>query len=422
MKNKTILSSTDLKQIVHGRQVFIWGARHDGFAARCVLQRHGITQTAFIDSSLSLQGKTAFELPIYLPEAFFAKFTAEDSFIFIASGFYADEITDMCRENGFKTKKDLYVYGELRHFNYQIDVSGSCNLRCISCPRGNFPKHRKPGFMKPEIYEKLLVKILQDDPYTGLITLYNWGEPLLNKDLPEIIRLTNQYGLLSAVSSNLALEMDFSEVIRAQPTWFRVSNSGWGENYEITHTGAKWQVFYENLFKLRDWCQQFHPDLIVEVFYHIYAHNRDDYVRMKQLCDELAFTIRYRHAALAPLDNIEKIMEGESVSPEADKTLSLQALSVEEVIRLATAPEEIKRPCYYEDHLWINWDLQVANCMEWYKPGINLVDKDFLSVTIDELVDARNNNPFCRHCKERGIHRVFCVYGDEKLISIKQSI
>ncbi len=422
MKNKNVLSSEDLKKIVRGRQVFIWGARHDGFAARCVLQRHGIKQTAFIDSSLSLQGKKSFELPIYLPESFFEKFTPDNSFIFIASGFYADEISDMCQENGFNPKTDLYVYGELRHFNYQVDVSGSCNLRCISCPRGNFSEHRKPGFMTPEVYEKLLKKVLREDPYTGLITLYNWGEPLLNKDLPELIRLTNQHGLLSAISSNLSLDMDFSEVVKAKPTWFRVSNSGWGDNYEITHTGAKWQVFYDNLFKLRDWSQKFHPDLIVEVFFHIYQHNRDDYLLMKELCDELGFTIRYRHAALAPLDNIEKIMEGAPVSLEADKTRELQALSVEEVIGLATTAEEIKRPCYYEDHLWINWDLQVANCMEWYKPGLNLVDKDFLSASIDELIEARNNNSFCEHCKERGIHRVFCVYGDEKLITKKQSI
>ena len=272
MKNENILSPKDLKALVRGRQVFIWGARRDGFAARSVLEGHGIMQMAFIDSSLALRGKTAFDLPIYLPESFFSKFTAADCFILIASGFYADEITDMCQAHGFKAKIDLYSYGELRCFNYQVDVSGTCNLRCISCPRGNFPEHRKPGFMKPDVYEKLIQKILRDDPYTGLVTLYNWGEPLLNKDLPEIIRLTNQYGLLSAISSNLCLEMDFSEVVKAKPTWFRVSNSGWGENYEITHTGATWQVFYENLFKLRDWCHEFHPGMIIEVFFHIYRH------------------------------------------------------------------------------------------------------------------------------------------------------
>lgn len=422
MKMNNILSIESLKQLIRDRQVFIWGARHDGFAARRVLQRHGIVLTAFIDSSSALQEKTAFGLPIFLPETFFSNCIADHCFILIASGFYADEITEMCSLNGFTPKMDIINYAELRHFNYQIDVSGSCNLRCISCPRGNFHEHRKLGFMRPDVYEKLIKKILEDDPYTGLITLYNWGEPLLNKDLPEIVRLTNQYGLLSAISSNLSLKMDFSEVIKAKPTWFRVSNSGWGSNFELTHTGAKWSVYYDNLFKLRDWCQDFHPDLIVEVFFHIYNHNRGDYILIKELCNQLGFTIRYRHAALAPLDNIERIMDEKSISPEAEQTRSLQALSVKEVIGLATASEEIKRPCYYEDHLWINWDLQVANCMEWYKPDLNLVDKDFLSATIDELIYARNNNQFCNRCKARGIHRVFCVYGDEKLVSSKKSI
>jgi len=56
------------------------------------------------------------------------------------------------------------VYRELRRFNYQVDVSGMCNLHCISCPRGNWPRHRKPGFYGPLKYMAgLLTKFLRDD-------------------------------------------------------------------------------------------------------------------------------------------------------------------------------------------------------------------------------------------------------------------
>lgn len=422
MISKTFIQPVKLKTLIGNKSLFIWGARHDGYAASVVFKRIGCEQAGFIDSSISLKGKRAFGYPIMLPEDFFAKYSKDNSFIIIASGFYADEILQQCEINGFCKEENVLIYGELRKFNYQVDVSGSCNLRCISCPRGNFSLHRKPGFMSPETYEKLLQKILKDDPYTGIISLYNWGEPLLNRSLPEIVRLTNRYSLLSAISSNLNLNFDFEDVIAAQPTWFRVSTSGWGKNYEITHTGGKWELFYDNLFKLKEFREKHHPDMIVEVFFHIYKHNREDYARIQDLCDSFGFTVRYRHAALAPLDNIEKIREHEDISPQAEKTRSLQVLTVEEALGLAEDPREKSRPCYYEDHLWINWDLHIAHCMEWYRPGLNLVETDFLSVSLEDLVEARNTSEFCRRCRERGIHRVFCVYGDEKLIARKESL
>ncbi len=422
MINKTYIEPSSLKGMIAKRKLFIWGARHDGYAASHVLKRIGIEQTGFIDSSLSLQGTQAFGYPILLPDDFFDRFSNSNAFILIASGFYIDEISKICREHSFRKINDFLIFGELRNFNYQVDVSGICNLKCISCPRGNYSDHRSPGFMSPQTYEKLILKILKDDPYTGIISLYNWGEPLLNKKLPEIVRLTNQYSLLSAISTNLSLKMDFEAVIAAKPTWFRISNSGWGKNYEITHTGAKWDVFYDNLFKLKKYREKHHPEMIIELFFHIYNHNQDDYIKIKKLCDLLGFTIRYRHAALAPLDNIEKIRDHTPVNAAVDQTRKLQVLKVEEAIKLAESPEEIIRPCYYEDHLWINWDLHVAQCMEWYRPGLNLVEKDFLSVSQEDLIRARNNNDFCKKCKEKGIHRVYCIYGDEKIISLKGSL
>jgi MoaA/NifB/PqqE/SkfB family radical SAM enzyme len=420
MNKNTIPSPDDLRAYIDNRRVFIWGARHEGYSTLQVFQRLGFPVEGFIDSSLSLQGTQAFELDILLPETFLEVADKNNAFIVIASGFFADEIAKICSEHGFGVRKDFISYHELKRFNYQVDISGVCNLKCISCPRGNFEVHRPAGFMSAEIYAQVLEKILQEDPYTGIITLYNWGEPLLNKDLPEIIKITTERGVHSAVSTNLSLKIDFEKVIKAKPTWFRVSNSGWGKNYEITHTGGDWELFLRNLYKLKEYKEKHHPEMLVEVFFHIYSHNRDDYDKMQTLCDELGFTLRYRHAALAPLDNIEKVIDGVALDAQSLQTRELQFLKVEEVIPLAMAQKD--RPCYYETHLWINWDLHVAQCMEWYRPDLNLVESSFLDTPIDALWKAREESEFCKKCKAKGIHRVYCVYGDEKLIHEKHSL
>ena len=410
----------ELKTAIAARDVYIWGARHEGYAARLALIRNDIPVAGYIDSSPALSDTTAFDLRIQSPKTFFLKAKNVDAFIVVSSGFYSDEIVITCEENGWVKNVDFVIFGELRRFNYQVDVTGMCNLKCISCPRGNWPRHRKPGFMGTETYEKLVDKILTDDPWTGIITLYNWGEPLLNPKLPEIIEMTRKKGLLSAISSNLAMNKDFEPVVKAGPDWFRISNSGWGENYEVTHTGAKWDVFISNCRKLSEYRKKHRPDMIVEFFFHIYSHNRGDIERISGLCDELGFTLRYRHAALAPLDNIALLVEGGEVSAAATQTRETQFLHVEEVMELARSERD--RPCYYMDHIWIDWDLSVAHCMEWYDPSLKLFDKDFMSVTLDEIESARVNSDHCKSCMERGIHRAYCVYGDEKLIAAKSSI
>jgi len=50
--------------------------------------------------------------------------------------------------------------------------------------------------------------------------------------------------------------------------------------------------------------------MLIELFFHIYSHNREDFSKMEGTCDELGFTLRYRHAALAPLDNIALVEQG----------------------------------------------------------------------------------------------------------------
>jgi len=413
------LNPQNLIDLIDGRDVFIWGARHDGYAIRLALSRYDIQVTQFIDSSPALKGTTAFGLDIDSPDNFFKSHTPKNSVIIIASGFYADEISQSCDSQGWTKDQDYLLYRELRRFNYQVEVTGYCNLKCISCPRGNWPIHRPTGLMSAEVYQKLIDKIIKDDPWTGIITLYNWGEPLLNPELPEIIKTTRENGLLSAISSNLAMKKDFERVVEADPDWFRISNWGWGENYEKTHTGGKWEVFLENCYKLAEYKKRHNSKMLVELFFHIYSHNREDFPKMQALCDELGFTLRYRHAALAPLDNIALVVEGAETTQAAQKTRDIQFLHVEEVMGMAEA--EKNRPCFYMDHLWIDWNLTVAHCMEWSDPSLILFD-DFMKVSLDEITPARVNSAHCQSCMSKGIHRAYNVYGDEKLIAQKSSI
>jgi len=409
----------DLKERFRTREIYLWGARQLGFSILKTLRREGLEPKGFLDSSPDLAGQTVLGLPVSAPETVLMRPTAE-IFIVITSGFYAEEIGEACRRAGLAEGRDYVAAAELQQLDYQIDVSGLCNLKCISCPRGNFSPQPEAGFMKPEVFDRVLAKIVREDPLVGAVALYNWGEPLLNPDLPEMIGLCRQHGLDAAISSNLSFRRDFSEVIKARPTWFRVSVSGYGANYEITHTGGRWDWFLENLHTLKHLKEEHHPEMEVEVFYHIYKNRAEDYKRLRDLCGSLGFTMRLRHAALAPLDNVEAIISGRPVSPAAMKTGELQALGIGEAMEMARAQRHL--PCPYTRCLWITWDLKVSQCMEWYQPDLRLVEGDFLSVPLADILAARRASEFCRACRERAIHRCFLVYGDESLIEKRGSL
>jgi hypothetical protein len=79
-------------------------------------------------------------------------------------------------------------------------------------------------------------------------------------------------------------------------------------------------------------------------------------------------------------------------------------------------------PCPYLRCLWITWDLKIMHCMEWYDPSLTLTDTDFLNTPIQAIKKARNESPFCEHCRSEGIHRCFLVFGDESLIQKRNSL
>lgn len=409
----------ELQRVVGNRDLYFWGARH-GYGMCRVFQRLGFQPKGFIDSSETLVGQSILGYPVYLPHEILGK-PGRTPYVVITSSFFADEISAQCRGYGLIDEVDFIPFMHMQKFDYQVDISGSCNLRCISCPRGNMPEQPKAGFMSAETYEKILDKILREDPFTGVVTLYNWGEPLLNPALPRILQITHDRGLLAAISSNLNVRRDFSDVIRQKPMWFRISVSGFEKSYEITHTGGDWNLLLANMRLLKTWREQYHPDMVVEMFYHIYKHNNtDDFHKMKALCEELGFTFRYRHAALAPLDNIQAVLEGRELNEPVRKTMELQILPVEEAMAIARGQQD--KECCYERCLWITWDGHVSQCMEWYAQGKRLVPDGFLATPLEEIIAARTTNAFCDKCREQAIHRCYVVYGDEALITQRKSV
>ena len=82
--------------------------------------------------------------------------------------------------------------------NILFEATSHCNARCTYCPTGRanlFKKDFKKQFLSPDLFERSIRYMLDNhiiDSNT-VVSFFNKGEPLLNKDLPEIIKIANKH-------------------------------------------------------------------------------------------------------------------------------------------------------------------------------------------------------------------------------------
>jgi len=84
-------------------------------------------------------------------------------------------------------------------FNLMIEPTNACNLRCPTCPTGAGKLNRPKRSMKLEEFTGIVDQV---KGYVENITLWNYGEPFLNKDLLNMVRYAVSNDIRITVSTN----------------------------------------------------------------------------------------------------------------------------------------------------------------------------------------------------------------------------
>lgn len=398
-----------LKKIALNKSIWVWGAGNQGRGMAQSLINMGIPLQGFVDNSIEQQQQSVLCQKVLSPDTFFNG-DYQKCFVIVASFFFENEITDICLRRGLSPGEDFVSYTQLKPFDYAVEVSGKCNLRCLSCPRAHGQAgHPSPGFMTLDVFKKVLDKIMAESPLVGNIQLYQWGEPLLNPQLPQIIQHANKKGIKCAVSSNLNLKTDYQQLIRSKPEWLRISCSGTGDNYEITHTGGKWDRFLGNLKEIALWRNRYHPSMKVELFYHIYRHNNGkDLSCARDICQTNGFQFHPVNAYLIGLDDVLRHSEGDALPYETRLAEEMLPIRLSEGMQLAR--EEKHLACSAMRCLLINADMRVSNCMMYYDREGNTAAENYLETPLAQIEDRRQKCRLCKRCQAQAMHRYCHVY------------
>jgi radical SAM protein with 4Fe4S-binding SPASM domain len=97
----------------------------------------------------------------------------------------------------------------------EIEINSDCNRACAYCPNSKTERKNK-GRMSEELFRRILTQ-LQEINYKGRISYHFYGEPLLNPDLDEFLKLTREYlpesRMLIYSNGTLMTEKRFHELV-----------------------------------------------------------------------------------------------------------------------------------------------------------------------------------------------------------------
>lgn len=292
---------------------------------------------------------------------------------------------------------------ESPNYVYTIDIVGTCNLRCPTCPVGNMPMgDRTKGFMPVETFGKIVEKIAAESPDRApQVWLFNWGEPLLHPDLPAFVGILNDHSMPSYLSSNLNIKRGIDALMAADPTDLKISISGVSdETYAITHTRGKIDRVVDNMRKIRRSMDRHGSDTRVWVGHHIYRHNQHEIETMAELCRELGFAHHPIPAFFQPLEKLVQIAKGETL---AEPVLDLLIEHPRDYIRRFAEVRDERFDCELRfNQTVINHDGSVALCCSTYSSE-NQLGVQFLDHDHEALARLKYEHSFCGECYRHGL-------------------
>jgi len=161
-----------------------------------------------------------------------------------------------------------------------MEPTNACNLRCPVCPT-HFAMKRERGFMDMELL-KSAIDEFKDSSRKPQISFNFAGEPLLSKNLPEMIKYAKDKGHKTFVSTNTTLlsEEMAGKFILSGLDSIHVCLDGFNkkahESYRMGSNFEEVKNNIENFVKKRKYLGRKNPSICLQVLLTSYSENQMD--------------------------------------------------------------------------------------------------------------------------------------------------
>lgn len=186
----------------------------------------------------------------------------------------------------FSFRRSVEV-GVSRPVFLSVETSGLCQLKCPECDltlHGLISKSKSNALIRPDVYRKLLDELA---PELFHLILYFQGEPLLNNNLTEYIRLAHKNRIFTSLSTNgqlLNSEMA-RKLVESGLDKLIISVDGTTQDvYEKYRVGGNLEKTLEGIRLIVKWKSQLHSAFpLVELQFLVLRTNEHQIEDVKRL-------------------------------------------------------------------------------------------------------------------------------------------
>lgn len=300
-----------------------------------------------------------------------------------------------------------------------IDIVGSCNLSCPSCPSGA-PKKNRGGKMSLDMFRRILAKLEKEQP-GATVSIFNWTEPMVHLQIADFIEAIRPHGLKSRISSNLNIIRDVDRIAAASPDYMTISLSGFTQDvYVVGHEGGEIEVVKENMRLLSGALKKAKATTEVTVYYHKYLHNLHEVDLMKQYAESLGFSFGAGWAYYMPIERVQAYIEGRLPPSEVEFIEGRFALNIKKAME--TAKQFRDEPCLFPTtQLTIDCRGNVQLCCSVYDAGRFTIGS-YLDSPWNEIEHKLQTHSYCSECGQNGLHVYTSWHGNKKVQPIYEAI
>jgi len=291
-----------------------------------------------------------------------------------------------------------------------IESGNLCNLRCPLCPTGQQDKSAKKGFISFDIFKKVVDEI---GLHLTLIRLYNWGEPMLNKDLLRMVNYAKERGIDIKISTNLSVEMKDDQIaalLKAGLGKIYIScNGASSESYLKYHVGGDFNLVMDNMKRLVQKKTEIpgcHTKLVW--LFHVFKHNEHEIAAAKELAKKIGIKIKI--SKMRP-DMGKEVFETTQRALERDWAW----IPDNPAYTVASTKQKKRIGCMLPwTETMINWDGSVLPCCAVYSEKYafgNILENSFEQIWNNEMYIAarkeilgikNDRQTICHICKRSG--------------------
>lgn len=278
-----------------------------------------------------------------------------------------------------------HMFGVIKVIGYPyylvVEPTNICNLRCPLCPTGQGLIGREKGKLSFDNFKKIIDEI---GKYIYFLRLENWGEPLLNEEISDMIKYAKARKISTSFNTNLTFldEQNAKRLILSGLDHIKISLDGASsDSYARYRVGGDFNKIINNiriLVEEKAKLQAENP--FIEIQFIMMKHNEHEIGKIKELCSELGADGLF-------IEGLRLDMRLELLNPVYSGMVNLEDWLPEKghfSLYDYALKKRKNKTCNY---LWtttvINWDGSVVPCCSIFEQKYdfgNIFEENFLKI------------------------------------------